>query len=350
MVRSRSIIATAPGATIKEQLIDRGMSQKEFAARMNMSEKHISKLINGSVQLTPETAVRLEMVLGAPAKFWNNLEIIYREKVVKAEAENAMDADAETANLIPYSQMAGYRWVPATEDSREKVEHLRKYFEVVNLSLLGDERITRIACHRLEITKKSDLALLAWAQEAKILARDIHTEPINVKRFTSMLPEFRKMTVLKPDRFCPRMKKGLADCGVALVFLPHLKGAFLQGATFMDGNKVVVGITSGEKKVDGFWNDVFHEFAHVALGHISQTNGISNEDERNADQWSKNMLIQADDFEEFRENSDYSEKNVLKFAEKQGIAPGIVVGRLQSEGLIKHNMLNGLKEEYMIIQ
>ena len=50
---------------------------------MDMSEKHISRLINGEVKLTPETAVRLEMVLGVPAKFWNNLEAIYREKIAK---------------------------------------------------------------------------------------------------------------------------------------------------------------------------------------------------------------------------------------------------------------------------
>ena len=56
MVRSRSYIAKPPGATIKEQLNDRGMSQKEFAAIMYMSEKHISKLINGEVKLTPEMA------------------------------------------------------------------------------------------------------------------------------------------------------------------------------------------------------------------------------------------------------------------------------------------------------
>ena len=66
MVRSRSYIATPPGATIKEQLSDRGMSQKEFAARMHMPEKHISNLLNGDVQLKPETAVKLEMVLGVP--------------------------------------------------------------------------------------------------------------------------------------------------------------------------------------------------------------------------------------------------------------------------------------------
>ena len=74
MIRSQSYIAVPPGATIKEQLEDREMSQKEFAARMDMSEKHISRLINGDVQLTQETALRLEMVLGVPAKFWNNLE------------------------------------------------------------------------------------------------------------------------------------------------------------------------------------------------------------------------------------------------------------------------------------
>ena len=89
MVRSRSFIATPPGATIKEQLNEKGMSQREFAARMDMSEKHISKLINGEVQLTPEVAVRLEVVLGVPAKFWNNLEAVYREKLIKVEAENA---------------------------------------------------------------------------------------------------------------------------------------------------------------------------------------------------------------------------------------------------------------------
>ena len=61
---------------------------------MDMSEKHIRKLIDGDVQLTDETAVRLETVLGVPAGFWNRLEAIYREKIVKANAENAIAADA----------------------------------------------------------------------------------------------------------------------------------------------------------------------------------------------------------------------------------------------------------------
>ena len=291
MVRSRSYIATPPGATIKEQLDDRGMSQKEFAARMNMSEKHISKLINGEVQLTPETAVKLEMVLGVPAKFWNNLEAIYREKIIKAEAENAMDADAEIAKQFPYSEMAKFGWVPEAREVKEKVVNLRKYFEVVELSLLGSEQITRIACRRLAVTEKSDLALMAWVQEAKIKARDIQTAPINIKGLVSAMPEIRKLTLIDPEEACPQVKKCLADYGIALVYLPHLKGSFLQGASFMDGNKIVVGLTARGKDANKFWFSLFHELAHIALGHVGQPNATSEEDEEAADRWAGDILL-----------------------------------------------------------
>ena len=347
-MRSRSYIAT-PGATIREQLNDRGMSQKEFAARMDMSEKHISKLINGEVQLTPETAVRLEMVLGVPARFWSNLEAIYREKIIKAEAENAMDADIELVKQFPYGEMARLGWIPAARDMKEKVVFLRKYFEVVELSLLGNVQITRIACRRLVITEKSDLALMAWAQEAKIRARDIQTAPINIKGLISAMPELRKMTVLEPEEFCPRIEKCLADCGIALVFLPHLKGSFLQGASFMDGNKIVVGLTARGRDADKFWFSLFHELGHIVLGHVGQPDGTSKEDEKAADRWSGDTLIAEEAFEAFQRAKDYSVRSVIRFAREQGIAPGIVVGRMQSEGMIEYSMLNELKEKYEIV-
>ncbi len=348
MVRSRSFVATPPGATIKEQLGDRKMSQKEFAARMDLSEKHISKLINGEVQLTPEVAARLEMVLGVPAKFWNNLEAVYREKLVKVQIEKTMDEDEALAKELPYNEMAKFGWLPETRDSKEKVINLRKYFEVVELQLLENSQITRIACRRLAVTDKGDFALMAWAQEAKIKARDIDTAPINIKTLISTIPEIRKMTLQKPTVFCPKLKSLLADCGIALVFLPHLKGSFLHGASFMDGRKIVVGLTARGKDADKFWFSLFHEIAHIVLGHIGQPNGTCEEDEKEADTWASNTLIPSELFKEFTNEVDISQTEVCAFAKKIGIAPGIVVGRLQNEGCIEYSMMNGLKEHYMI--
>lgn len=348
MVRSKSYIATPPGATIREQLEDRGMSQKEFAARMDLSEKHVSKLINGEVQLTPDVAVRLETVLGVPARFWSNLEAIYREKLLKVEAENAMDEDEALAQQFPYSEMVKYRWIQATKILKEKVIYLRQYFGVVKLSLLGNELITKIAYRRLAITDKSDLATMAWVQEAKIQARKIQTSPINIKGLIAAIPEIRGMTVMEPDEFCPKIRTTLENCGIALVFLPHLKGSFLQGATFLDGNKIVVGLTVRGKNADKFWFSLFHELAHIVLGHIGNINGTTKKDEKNADTWAGDILINPADFAAFKLREDYSEKNVLAFAKEQGIAPGIVVGRMQLEGMIKYSVLNNLKVHYEI--
>ena len=347
-MRSRTYIATPPGATIKEQLNDKGMSQKEFALRMDMSEKHISKLINGDVQLTPEMSIRLEMVLGVPANFWNNLEAIYREKLIKAQTENEMDEDEQLVKQFPYNEMAKYGWVPETRNSKEKVINLRKYFEVVRLTLLKDNRFTNIAYRRLAITEMSNFALMAWTQEAKIEARKLQTEPINIKKLIEIIPEIRKMTLKKPEEFSLRISEMLADCGIALVFLPHLKGSFLHGASFIDGKKIVLGLTVRGKDADKFWFSLFHELAHIVLGHIGQTDGTSQEDEKDADIWAMDKLIPTDKFNQFIENKSFDETSVVNFANNIDIAPGIVVARLQKEGYIKHNMLNSLKEQYVI--
>lgn len=90
MLESKSYIATPPGVTIQEQLDDRGMTQKEFAKRIDISEEYISKLIDGEVHLPPEMAEKLELVLGVPASFWNKLEAIYQEKLAKIRNEFRM--------------------------------------------------------------------------------------------------------------------------------------------------------------------------------------------------------------------------------------------------------------------
>ena len=349
MVKSRSIIATPPGATIKEQLLDRGLSQKEFAVRMSMSEKHISKLINGEVQLTHDVAVRLEMVLGVPAKFWNNLEAIYREKLIKANAENEMDEDIELVKKFPYNELAKNGWIPSTKNVQEKVINLRKYFEVVQLKLIYNSQITRIACRRLAETEKGDYALIAWAQRAKIEARNIKTKSINVKKLSELISEIRAMTTMSPETFCPKLINMLADCGIALVFLPHIGGSFLHGATFYDGNKIVIGLTVRGKDADKFWFSLFHEIAHILYGHIGQSEGTTDEDEATADKFACDTLIKQDDFNDFTAANDFSREAIIKFADKIGIDCGIVVGRLQKEGRIDYNWHNDLKTKYVIV-
>lgn len=348
MVRSKTIIAIPPGATIREQLEDRDMTQKEFANRMGLSEKHVSRLINGEVQLTMEVALGLEMVLGIPAKFWMNLEAIYREKIVRANEENEMDADMEIVKQFPYKQMADWGWIPHTKNAKEKVYNLRSFFEVAKLSLLGKLQTPGIVYRKVSSSQKSDYALAAWAQKAKIDARGIKTEAINIQKLQDYIPEIRKMTEEDPKVFCPRLVYLLATCGIALVFLPHIGGSFLHGASFYDGGKIVVGLTVRGKDADKFWFSLFHELGHIILGHLANSALTPEDQESEANVYARDILIPMDQYMRFVAQRNFSKASIIDFAHECNISPGIVVGRLQKENRIQYSFCNDLKQKYII--
>ena len=350
MERSRSFIATPSGATIKEQINDRGMSQKEFAARMGMSEKHISKLINGEVQLTVEVARRLELVLGVPCQFWCNLETIYREKLAKVKEENAMEADLAFIKKFPYQEMAQNGWVEETTKAEEKVTNMRKFFEVVQLDMLQNNLIPAgIACRKLSETEKSYYALVAWAQKAKLESRRVKTQPIDIKLLEKSIPQIRKMTCMPAKEFCVKLSELLAECGISIVFLPHIGGSFLHGATFYDSNKIVLGLTVRGKDADKFWFSLFHELGHIVLGHIGKTEGTTSEDEKAADSYASETLIPEKKFNAFAQSGTITENRIKQFAAEEEIDAGIVLGRLQKYGYVQYGWYKNLKKQYRIV-
>jgi len=74
----RPDVVYPPGETLREVLEDRGMSQAELARLTGIPATAIDEIIQGTAQLTPETALQLERVLRVPVRLWLNLEHAYR--------------------------------------------------------------------------------------------------------------------------------------------------------------------------------------------------------------------------------------------------------------------------------
>jgi addiction module HigA family antidote len=74
---------SAPGETLGEILVERGISQEQLSERTGISNEVMNGIISGKVAITPETALQLERVLGTPASFWTVREQNYRESLSK---------------------------------------------------------------------------------------------------------------------------------------------------------------------------------------------------------------------------------------------------------------------------
>lgn len=59
---------------LEEFLRPLGVSQSAFAVRLGISFPRLNEIIHGKRAVTPDTALRLERVLGMPADFWLGLQ------------------------------------------------------------------------------------------------------------------------------------------------------------------------------------------------------------------------------------------------------------------------------------
>ena len=77
-----------PGATLREEIAARGMSQRKLARAMGRPVQAVNRIVLGHKALTPRTALELERVLGIPAHFWTRLEADYRLALERARGVN----------------------------------------------------------------------------------------------------------------------------------------------------------------------------------------------------------------------------------------------------------------------
>jgi Zn-dependent peptidase ImmA (M78 family) len=137
-------------------------------------------------------------------------------------------------------------------------------------------------------------------------------------------------------------------CGVALVFVPALPKLRVYGATRWLNNKYVMQLSLYLKSNDQLWFSFFHEVCHI-IKHsrrdiFIQGDGLENEVEKEADTFAQNILIPPGQLKHFI-GSGYRPDiyDIEQFAKKIGIAPGIVVGRLQHDKVIPMSYGNALK-------
>lgn len=289
MISNDNIVAIPPGFTIKEQLINRNMNQKEFAIRMGMSQKHISRLINGEVQLTIDVALRLESVLGVDAKFWCNLESIYREKIARIEEEKNMIADLELIELFPYDYISEHNWVIETQNKVDRVNYLRKYFEVYQLSILKNNMLLNNRIHFNKYKEDKDMyELLTWIQKVKLEGRNLETKKINIKAMMKNLPHINRLFDLSIEDACKELQKEFINYGIAVVYMPRMDKILQPNISFYDGKKIVMGVVQNKDKVD-FRYRFLKEIAYISLGCLDK-DVISKEDEDRVEELIKNIL------------------------------------------------------------
>jgi HTH-type transcriptional regulator/antitoxin HigA len=347
--------ATPPGETLRELLEEQGLTQRDLARRADLSPKHVNRLLQGLVPLSAEVAQRLEHVTGTPARIWNRLEANYRSDLERIREQRDLAACAAWLTDMPVRALRERDILPEQpSDKASRVEQMLNFFGVASVEAWEDV-YGNLACafRQSKAFQVKPGAVAAWLRLGEIAAQDVRCAAFDRAGLQAALPALRALTTEPPEIFGPRIREICASNGVAVVFVEEIAGARASGVMrWLSPTKALIQLSLRYRTDDHLWFTFFHEIEHV-LRHGKTEIWIEggpvaagDPKEAEADRFAREVLIPA------RAAAGLTGLNsaaaVRDFAAAIGIAPGIVVGRLQHDGYWPPSRGNDLKRRLVL--
>ena len=351
-----------PGSTLAALLEERSISQAELARRMKRPINAINEIILGKKELTVDTALELEHVLGSPAHFWLARESRYREFLARQREASQSDSRLQWLDTLPLKALQALGHLPAGRLSAafkaSLIEPALKFFGVASPEG-WQEQYSRVqaAFKRANPAKQTDnAAITAWLRLGELAAEKVQTPAYCQATLEQLTAQMRALSTQSAREIGQQLPQLCAQAGVVLVFVPPMPGTHVSGVARWLGERPLIQLSLLGKFNDMFWFSFFHEIAHILkhpkravyLDDASASHAMRSKEEIEADQYAAETLISKHQRADLHAVA-HTFAAIKAFSSRIGVHPGIVVGTLLHEGKISYgHPLYKLRERYDI--
>jgi len=328
-----------PIEAIQFRMDQRELTQRDIVPFIGSRSK-VSEVLSRKRPLTLTMIRALHKGLDIPA------EVLLEEPGAILEDDDPIEWDR-----YPIKEMAKRGWVNLEPGfSKARVAKILDEFFAPLRYQEGTAAFYRRTRQIRSARKVDEYALDAW------LARVCRVAfPRELKAYVPRTVDIKFMTELSRlslSETGPQIaREFLNKCGIGFVVEPHLSRTRLDGAALLlpTGNPVI-GLTLRYDRIDYFWFCLMHELAHVSL-HLSQKDLVFFDDleagsetnvfEKEADDIASEAVIPRDVWLKSPASKLRSPGAAMHLANKLGIHPAIVAGRMRHEAR-NYKILNQL--------
>jgi len=352
-IEYKGSVAFHPGYYINEIVEKSGLTQQDFANRLATTPKNLSKLINGQQSLSVDMAMKLSKMLGTSLGYWLNLQNAYDTVLAEMASDSLLEDEIAILKQIGYSYFRdNFRLPNLPRKLADQVVEVRRLLEVSSLTVLRKPDMSAsFRCAAKNMDERTIVKANTLVQIAVNEARKIDAPRFDKEKFESAVDDALAQTT-NHEGFYPMIKKAFLDAGVVLVVLPNLEGSKTNGATKKIGSCVMLMVNDRRSYADSFWFTLLHEAGHILNGDFGISfEGEQGERELAVDRFAEDRLIPPDAYDSFIAKGVFTLGSIERFAQAINRDPGIVLGRLQNDGYIRHSdtRLACLRHRYRVI-
>lgn len=328
-----------PGHFIREELEAREWSQRDLAYILGIPEQAVNMIISGKRGISSEMAKALGESFCVDPDFFANLQKAY-DMARAREPDPGVAKRARLQNVYPVREMIKRGWLEDTDAAMLEAQMIH-FFDAANLNEIP---------HMAHAAKKANYeevpaAQLAWLFRVRQIASQTTVPRYSEKALREALSQLHALLV-DPEEL-RNVHRILTECGVRFVLVEGLPSSKIDGVCFwLNKQAPVIGLSLRHDRIDNFWFVLRHEIEHVLQKHGQEQEIIDAElegdragigssvsaDERVANAAAADFCVPTAEISSFvaRKNPFFAERDVLGFARRLQVHPGIVVGQIQN--------------------
>ncbi|SEM33094.1 HTH-type transcriptional regulator / antitoxin HigA [Stigmatella aurantiaca] len=264
-------------------------------------------------------------------------ELYQARGVVQADPHLARRASLFGA--LPVGEMIKRRWIDADDVKQvARVEsEIARFFGVQTPSEIP---VLPHAAKKTDVDGPVAPAQMAWLFRVKHLAREMVVDRYSSESCREAIKALSGLLSAPEEaRHVPRI---LSEAGIRFVLVESLPKAKIDGACLWLGETApVIGMSLRFDRIDNFWFVLRHELEHVLRQHgriepiidtdIEAAGQDVPEEERQANEAASAFCVPKKELDSFiaRKQPVFAERDILGFAARLRLHPGLVAGQLR---------------------
>ena len=276
-------MAFHPGYYIQELVEDSGLTQEDFAKRLDTTPKNLSLLIRGEQNLSIDIAVKLARLFNNSIEFWLNLQATYDAALAEIKSSEELEKERQIFKFINYKYFVKYFDLPQNSKNIDlQIKTLRNFLQLSTLLLLTKkDLISKFRDSTDNLPLKQVIMANAMLQVGINQALQIEAVNFNKTKFkksinfVDILYADNKLNfnLLKKEYadYYDNIDDTLLNSGVILTKIPAMPGTNFRSATKKLGSNIMLLINDTNTKSANTLDTIFAEMTNIATGNYGIT-------------------------------------------------------------------------------